>query len=175
VQWSPTIDASTAYARLVDNLAMCVGRPELFVTCRKAMAHLHVQSAVNKLPNNLKELRSWPSWGDNSRFIRDAFTDALCAYAQPKNPGHKDDRPKDQADARTPLRTMVVYGLGDHLSHPDKDDLIWCCDLRWHHADGKTPSCEEYDWLIDYLVGRVPDKTDDKTQGDLPLVLSAMH
>jgi hypothetical protein len=175
VQWSPKVNASAAYARLADNLAACVGRPELFVTCGKAMAHLCVHSAVNGFHNHWTEWEGWRSWGNKSRFIRDAFTDALCAYAQPKNPGHEDNRSKDQADARTALRTMVVYGLGDHLSHPDKDGLIWYCDLRWHHADGKTPSCEEYDWLIDYLVDRVPDETDDKTEGDSPLVLSAMH
>ncbi|KAJ8584829.1 hypothetical protein M405DRAFT_437733 [Rhizopogon salebrosus TDB-379] len=61
VQWSPKIDASAAYARLVDNLATCVGRPELFVMCGKAMAYIRVHSAVNVFPNRRKEWESWRS------------------------------------------------------------------------------------------------------------------
>jgi hypothetical protein len=175
VQWSPKIDASAAYVRLVDNLATCAGRPELFVTCGKAMAHLHVQSAVNELPNHRKEWRSWHSWGDKRSFICDAFMDARRAYAQLKNPEHGSNQWKNQADARTALRTVVVYGGENHLLHPDREILIWNGDLRWQHANGKTPCCEEFDWLIDYLVDRVPDETDDNTEGDYPLILSTMH
>jgi hypothetical protein len=80
VQWSPKIDASAVYARLVDHLATCVGRPELFVTCGKAIAYLRVHSAVNGFLNHWKECESWRSWGDKSRFIRDAFTDARRAW-----------------------------------------------------------------------------------------------
>jgi hypothetical protein len=175
VQWSPTIDASTAYARLVDNLATCVGRPELFVACGKAMAHLHVHSAVNGSRNYVKEYETWYSWGDKSHFIRDAFTDAHRHHDQLKNLGNEGDRLKLQANARVALRTVVVYGWEMYLSHPNKDELIWYGDLRWHHANGKTPSYEEFDWLIDYLADRVPDETDNKTKGDYQLILSAMH
>ncbi|KAJ8585609.1 hypothetical protein M405DRAFT_401299 [Rhizopogon salebrosus TDB-379] len=164
VQWSPKIDASAAYGRLIDNLAMCVGRPELFVTCGKAMAHLRVQSAVNGSPNLRKECESWSSWVDKSRFIRDAFTDARHAWDQLKNLGREDDRLMLQANARTALRTVIVHGREFCVSRPEEEYLIWEGDLRWHHADGHTPSCEEFDWLIDYLVDRVPDETDDKTE-----------
>jgi hypothetical protein len=174
VQWSPTIDASTAYARLVDNLATCVGRPELFVTCGKAMAHLHVHSAVNSR-SYWKEYGTWRSWGDKSHFIRDALTDAHRHHDQLKNLGNEGDRLKLQANARAALRTVVVYGWEDYLVHPNKEELIWDGDLRWHHANGKTPSYEEFDWLIDYLVDRVPDETDDISGGDYPLILSVMH
>ncbi|KAJ8582153.1 hypothetical protein M405DRAFT_937920 [Rhizopogon salebrosus TDB-379] len=186
VQWSPTMDASTAYGRLVDNLATCVGRPELFVTCGKAMAHLHVHSAVSGFPNYSKEYKTWCSWGDKSHFIRDAFTDAHRHHDQLKNLGNEGDRLKLQANARAALRTVVVYGWETCLSHPNEEELIWYGDLRWHHANGKTPSYEEFDWLIDYLVDRVPDETDDKTEGssekpddetvgDALLALSGMH
>jgi hypothetical protein len=175
VQWSPTIDASTAYARLLDNLATCVGRPELFVACGKAMAHLHVHSVVNRFRNYSKEYETWYSWGNKSHFIRDAFTDAHRHHDQLKNLGNEGDRLKLQANARVAMRTMVVYGWENLLSHPNEEGLIWYGDLRWHHANGKTPSYEEFDWLIDYLVDRVPDETDDKTEGDYQLILSAMH
>jgi hypothetical protein len=60
-----------------------------------------------------------------------------------------------QTDARA-LTTVVtvVHGREDHISHPDEEDLIWYGDLRWDHANGKTPSCKEFDWLIDHLVDR---------------------
>jgi hypothetical protein len=205
VQWSPTIDASTAYGRFVDNLATCVGRLELelVVTYVKAMAHLRVQSAVNGFPDIMKEWESWGSWRDKSRFTRDAFTNARRAWHQFKNLGGEDDRLMLRANARTALanactalanartalanartalanartalRTVVVHGEEICISRPDDEHLIWYGDLRWNHANGKTPSCEEFDWLIDYLVYRVPDKTDDETGGDYPLILSTMH
>jgi hypothetical protein len=177
VQWSPTIDASTAYGRFVDNLATCVGRLELelVVTYVKAMAHLRVQSAVNGFPDIMKVWESWGSWRDKSRFTRDAFTDARRAWHQFKNAGGEDDRLMLLANARTALRTVVVHGEEICISQPDDEYLIWYGDLRWNHASGETPSCEEFDWLIDYLVFRVPDETDDNTEGDYPLILSTMH
>jgi hypothetical protein len=139
------------------------------------MAHLRVHSAVNGISNFGEECNSWRSWGDRSCFIRDAFTDARRAWDQLKNPRQEGDRLRLQANARTALRTVVVHGLDICISRPDDEELIWCGDLRWHHANGRTPSCEEFDWLVDYLVDRVPDETDDKIEGDYPLILSTMH
>ena len=36
-------------------------------------------------------------------------------------------------------------------------------------------SCDEFDWLIDYLVDKSGHKTEDETEGDALLALSAMH
>jgi hypothetical protein len=138
------------------------------------MAHLHVHSAVNGYPNYGKEHETWCSWGDRSRFIHDAFTDAHRHHDQLKSLRNEGDRLKLQANARAALRTVVVYGWQCLLS-PDHDRLIWYSDLRWHHANGKTPSYEEFDWLIDYLVDRVPDETNDRTKGEYPPIQSAMH
>jgi hypothetical protein len=173
VQWSPTIDASTAYGCLVDNLATCIGSPELVVTYVKAMVHLRVQSPVNGFPVLMKEWESssWGSWGDKSRFTRDAFMDARRAWHQFKNAGRKDDQLMLLANARTALRTAVVHGEEILIPRPDDEHLIWYGDLRWNHANGHTPSYEEFDWLIDYLV----DQVHDETVGDALLVLSGMH
>ncbi|KAG1880985.1 hypothetical protein F4604DRAFT_1679092 [Suillus subluteus] len=37
------------------------------------------------------------------------------------------------------------------------------------------PSCEEFDWLVDYLAHGADHDTDDETKGDSLLALSAMH
>jgi len=169
VQWPPNIDASAVYVRLLDNFALCLDKPELFVTYGKAMAHLRIQP-VRIGSHYWKEYDVWRSWEDKSRFIRDAFTDACLAWDRSRNA--KDERrDKHKADARTALRTMVVYGIKSHLSHPDDEKLIWEGDLQWCHSDGHTPQCTEFDWLVDYLAARV----DDKTEGDALLALSAMH
>ncbi|KAJ8589255.1 hypothetical protein M405DRAFT_215604, partial [Rhizopogon salebrosus TDB-379] len=169
------IDASAAYARLVDHLATCVGKPELFVTCGKAITYVRVHSAANGFLNHWKECESWRSWGDRSRFIRDAFTDARRAWDQLKNLGHGDDQLMLHANARTALRTVLVHGWGIYISQPDDEHLIWYGDLRWHHANGHTPSCEEFDWLIDSLVDQVHGETDEETNCDHPLIVSAIH
>lgn len=171
VQW-PKPDASAIYARLLDNFAACLDRPELFVACGKAMAHLRVQS-VNIESLFWKEYDTWRSWRDRSRFIRDSFTDGRLACDQLKNTKDEDTEQKQRhkADARTALRTMLVYGMSSHLSLPDEEKLIWEGDLRWRKNNGDTPQYEEFDWLIDYLAANM----DDETQGDALLALSAMH
>ena len=171
VQWMK-LDAFAIYVRLLDNFAACRDRPGLFVTCGKAMAHLRVQS-VNIESLFWKEYDSWRSWRDRSRFIRDSFTDGRLACDQLRNtdPEDKGAQQKHIADARTALRTMVVYGMSSRLSLPDEEKLIWEGNLEWWKDNGDTPQCEEFDWLIDHLVANV----DDETQGDALLALSAMH
>ncbi|OJA11725.1 hypothetical protein AZE42_11467 [Rhizopogon vesiculosus] len=171
VQWPPKLDASAVYARLIDICKTLADRSELYVTCGKAMAHLHVQS----VKTNSRDVDSWFFWGslrNRSRFIRDSFMDARFACSQPKNTDNEAQR-KNAADARTALRTMVVHGLSSgRLCLPDDERLIWRGDLRWRHGNGSTPSCDEFDWLIDYLVRH---EEDDETEGDALLALSAMH
>jgi hypothetical protein len=70
---------------------------------------------------------------------------------------------------------MVVHGLTDHLSLPDDEELIWFGDLLWCHSNGHAPSCEDFDWLIDYLVDALGDRRDYDTAGDALLALSAMR
>ncbi|OAX30754.1 hypothetical protein K503DRAFT_806773 [Rhizopogon vinicolor AM-OR11-026] len=79
-----------------------------------------------------------------------------------------------KADARTALRTMVVYGMEYRLSHPDDEQLIWEGNLEWYRNDGLKPQSEEFDWLVDYLV-KINDDEDDETKGDALLALSGMH
>ncbi|KAG1748223.1 hypothetical protein EDB19DRAFT_1905277 [Suillus lakei] len=153
VQWLPELDASAIYVRLRDNFEACRDREELFVRCGKAMAHLCTQSVkIDKYL--LWRYLAWHRWGGRSRFIRDAFMDGRLAYNQLKNAQQEDARRKHKADVRTALRTMVVHGSDYRLSLPDDEDLIWDGDLRWRHSDGLMASCEEFDWLIDYLTGR---------------------
>ncbi|KAG2362583.1 hypothetical protein BDR07DRAFT_1020099 [Suillus spraguei] len=52
--------------------------------------------------------------------------------------------------------------------------LIWNGDLCWFHSDGREPDCEEFDWLINYLVDKVGHDKADET-GDVLLVLSAVR
>ncbi|KAG1805470.1 uncharacterized protein BJ212DRAFT_868562 [Suillus subaureus] len=98
-----------------------------------------------------------------------------AAYYQLKNPQEEDVRPKHRAGVRTALRTMLVHGRSYQLSRPDDEQLIWHGDLCWHHSDEREPRCEEFDWLIDYLAGDAEHCTDNDTEGDALLVLSAMH
>jgi hypothetical protein len=70
---------------------------------------------------------------------------------------------------------MLVHGQLDRLSRPDDEDLIWNGDFRWHHNDEREPSWEEFDWLVDYLAGDAEHRTDDETEGDALLALSAMR
>lgn len=174
VQWSPVLDASAAYARLRDNFWACRDTEELFVQCGKAMAHLC--SLLVKI-NPVLLQKPWATlycWGGRSRFIRDAFIDGRLAFARLQNEQHDYARRKHKADTRTALRTLVVHGLHDRLSLPDDEELIWDGDLRWRHGDGLMPSCEEFDWLVDYLVDEAGKKADDKTEADALLTLSAM-
>ena len=175
VQWPPKLDSSVVYVRLADNFATCVIRSELSVTYGKAMAHLCIQS--ESIPFHPGELSVWRSWGERSRFIRDAFTDARLAYGQFKNAQKRDAQQKHKADSRTALRTLIVYGDRSCLSRPDEETLIWNGDFHWRHSDGNTACSEDYDWLIDYLVDEIADlhPSDDKTEGDALLALSAMH
>jgi len=173
VQWPPKFDSSVVYARLADNFATCVIRSELSVTYGKAMAHLCIQS--ESIPFHLGELNVWRSWGERSRFIRDAFTDARLAYDQlSRSTEDRDAQRKHRADARTALRTVMVHGIQSQLSCPDAESVIWNGDFHWRHSNGNTPCSEEYDWLIDYLVDGVTRLSDDETQGDALLTLSAM-
>ncbi|KAG1893471.1 uncharacterized protein F5891DRAFT_1048608 [Suillus fuscotomentosus] len=109
-----------------------------------------------------------------SRFIRDAFMAGCAAYKQFKS-SREDNarRRKHQANARTALRTMLVHGMRDKLSRPDDEHLIWYGDLRWRHSDEREPSCENFNWLVDYLEDDT--NTDDETEGDALLALSAMR
>ncbi|OJA08596.1 hypothetical protein AZE42_07129 [Rhizopogon vesiculosus] len=175
VQWPPKLDASPIYARLFDTLKTCVDRPELFVTYRKAMAHLRIQSTKLNFPYFMESNVAWRAWGDRSQFIRDATMDAQLACEQRNNAEDRNAQLKHEADARTALRTMLVHGLHDYLLPPDNEHLIWNGDFRWRHSNGNTPSYEEFDWLIDYLVEKVNDETDAETEGDALLALSAMH
>ncbi|KAG1728346.1 hypothetical protein EDB19DRAFT_166101 [Suillus lakei] len=96
-------------------------------------------------------------------------------FGELMNARQGDVRRKYLADARTALRTMVVHGYSHKFSSPDDEDLIWYGDLRWCHSDGLMPSCEEFDWLIDYVVDEAGHKRDDETEGDALLALSAMR
>ncbi|OJA21309.1 hypothetical protein AZE42_11109 [Rhizopogon vesiculosus] len=173
VQW-PKLDASTIYARLLDNFTACLDdRSELFVTYGKAMAHLRAQSV--KIDSDYwKEYDAWRAWGDKSRFIRDAFTDGCLAYDRLNETKDEAAQRRCKADARTALRTMVVYGMESRLSHPDDEQLIWEGNLEWYR-DGLAPQSEEFNWLVDYLAVKVNDNKDDETKGDALLALSAMH
>ncbi|KAG1745221.1 hypothetical protein EDB19DRAFT_1906344 [Suillus lakei] len=155
VQWSPKLDASASYARLLDNFTLC--RPELYVKYRKAMAHLCIQSETQ------------------TRFIHDVFMAGRAAYDQLKNTQQDDARRKHQADACTAIGTMLVHGRSDRLSRPDDEDLIWHSDLQWRDGDRHAPGCEEFDWLVDYLADEIEHVhvTDDETEGDALLALSA--
>ncbi|OJA18479.1 hypothetical protein AZE42_13238 [Rhizopogon vesiculosus] len=146
-QWLPKADATAVYARLVDNLATCVDRPQLFMTFGKAMAHLHANSVTIKLKfsSKITELGAWRSCGDKSHFIREAFADAHHACDQRKNT-EQDNPAKHEANARSALRTIMVHGWSTRLSRPDDGYLIW-------NDDG----------------------TDAETEGDALLALSAVQ
>jgi hypothetical protein len=187
VQWPRDFDVSAIYTRLRDNFEACLDTEEVFVKCGKAMAHLCSQSL--EIPEDLR-WKSWYThdrWGGKGRFIREAFMTSrdACKKLMNAQPGadkqkYRADvqtsanKQKYQADARTALRTMTVHGLSDCFSLPDDEDLIWNGDLRWCLKDGIIPSCEEFDWLIDYLADEAGHKGDDETEGDALLALSAM-
>ncbi|OJA12112.1 hypothetical protein AZE42_06628 [Rhizopogon vesiculosus] len=174
VQW-PKLDACAIYARLLDNFTACLDdRPELFVTYGKAMAHLRVQSVKIK-SHYWKEYDAWRAWGNKSRFIRDAFMDGHLAYDRLNETKDEGAQRRYKADARTALRTMVVYGMESRLSLPDDEELIWEGNLEWYRNDRLTPQIEEFDWLVDYLAVKVNHDKDDETKGDALLALSAMH
>ncbi|KAG1717655.1 hypothetical protein EDB19DRAFT_1810709 [Suillus lakei] len=101
--------------------------------------------------------------------------DSRNACKQLMNTQQEDARQKHKADARTALRTMIVYGDSRWFSLPDDENLIWHGDLRWCHNDGLMPSFEEFDWLIDYVADEAGNRGDDETEGDALLVLSAMR
>ncbi|OJA21080.1 hypothetical protein AZE42_11062 [Rhizopogon vesiculosus] len=164
------------------------------------MAHLHANSVTIQSNSSSRptEHRVWQSWGGMNRFIRETFLDANRACDQRKNTeqdarakdevgalvkdeadaranNEADARANNEADARSALRTILVHGRGNYLVHPDEEYLIWYGDFRWRHSNGNTPSSEEFQWLIDYLVEKVDDGTDPETEGDALLALSAMH
>jgi len=85
------------------------------------------------------------------------------------------DRQKHMADVRTALRTMVVHGMQSRFVRPDSSQVIRRGDLQWRHHDGRPPSREEFDWLIDYLVDKLDNPADDETRGDALLALSGMN
>ncbi|OJA16564.1 hypothetical protein AZE42_03846 [Rhizopogon vesiculosus] len=166
VQWSPKVDISAAYARLFDTFTTCRYKSESYI---KAMAHLWTQPVkINPL------LIERPiSSDDRDRLIRNAFTSGRDAWGQFTVAEEEGARQKHKADVRTALRTMVVYGRSHRLSFPDDESLIWHGDLQWRHCNGVSPSCAEFDWLVDYLADKV-GATDDATEGDALLALSAM-
>jgi len=174
-QWPPGLDASVIYSRLLDTFTTYRDRQELFVNCGKAMAHLCTQS-VNINPVLLRQ--GWvarDTWGGKSRFVQDAFIAGRDAWRKLKTAKGYDDQQKLKAGARTALRTMIVHGQWGCDTLPDDERVIWSGDLQWRHKDGRTPSCEEFDWLVDYLADKVDNATDDETRGDALLALSAMH
>jgi hypothetical protein len=170
VQWPPNFDASTVFKRLRNNFLAYRDREELYLKYGKAMAHLCIQSV--KIDEDLlgfywdNKFRS-----TQNRFIRDAFMAGRAAYDEFINT-QGDDEQKYRASVRTALRTMVVHGGLGQLSRPDEETLIWDGDLRWHDSNEDEPSCEEFDWLVDFLA----DYTyrDPETEGDALLALSAM-
>ena len=168
-QWLPNFDASTIYQRL-RTFSAYRGSQELCVKCVTAMAHLCSQSVtLDGVCLGLNE-DIWERVGGKGRLIHDAFMAGHLAWDQSK--GKNGSEQNHMANARTALRTIIVYGRRGYLSRPDNEEVIWNGDLRWRHNDGKTPSCEEFDWLIDYLAA---GREDDETEGDALLVLSAMR
>jgi hypothetical protein len=180
VLWPSGVDVSAAYSHLLDSFKARRDKPELYVTYRKAMAHLCIQSV--KINEDLisGERGYWDPLEGRSRFICDAFEAGRRAWEQFRDVEAKSAQLdfieawyaelRHKADVRTALRTMVVYGRGEHLSRPDDEELIWYGDLRWSHNDGLAPSCEEFDWLFDYVILQA----DDETKGDALLALSAI-
>jgi hypothetical protein len=175
VRWPQDLNASTVYARLKDNFEACREMEDVFMKCGKAIAHLCSQSLEFRPGLRWKSIHVRNCWGGKSRFIRDAFIDSRNACNHLKNTQQEDARQKHKADARTALRTMVVYGYSVVFSLPDDEHLIWRGDLRWRHSDGLMPNCEEFDWLVDYLAEKADIAADDETVGDALLALSAMH
>ncbi|KAG1805472.1 uncharacterized protein BJ212DRAFT_868580 [Suillus subaureus] len=175
VQWPPNLDASAAFSRLQDNFKACQDREELYVKYGQAIAYLCIQSVkINLEPLESCWIASIPKI--QSRFIRDAFMAGRAAYDQLKNTQETDTQLKHRASVRTALRTMLVHGCTRRrFSRPDDECLIWDSELCWCHSDEREPSCEEFDWLVDYLAYNAEHSTDDETQGDALLALSAMH
>jgi hypothetical protein len=170
VQWPPNFDASAVFARLRNNLRASRDREELYVKCGKAMAHLCIQPV--EINRNLLWLSVGDKfWSHRNRFIRDAFMAGRDAYDQLENTQEMDAQRKHRSSVRTAVRTMVVYGQQMQLARPDDESLIWAGDLRWHYSDKHEPSCEEFDWLVDYLANA---SMDDEAEGDALLALSAM-
>jgi len=167
-QWSSEFDASAIFARLLSTFRAYRGRRGLCVKYLKALIHLCSQSVINGYCWIDKDM--WECGGGKGRFVRDAFVAGRLAWDQSK--GKDDNEQKHKANARTALRTIVVHGMQTYLSHPGDEEVIWNGDLRWCHSNGITPSCEEFDWLIDYLAAC---GTDDETEGDALLALSAMR
>jgi hypothetical protein len=173
-QWPPKLDVSAMCTRFHENFMACRDKSELSqaVTYGKAMAHLCVQSVI---PHSYLFLGYPDRWDGSTRLICDAFEASRLACDQFTKAEKLVDKQKHKADARTALRTMVVHGLRHRLSLPDYEGVIWRGDLQWRHTDGRTPRCEEFDWLVDYLADKVYRKIDDEIQGDALLALSAMR
>jgi len=141
--------------------------------CRKVMAHLCVQSV--KIDKNVLLEAQEEAWRNKDYFIREEFIAGRDAWKKLKVLEEDDNhRRKLQADARTALRTMVVHGVQGKVSLPDDNKVIWDGDLQWRNNDERPP-CNEFDWLIDYLVEKTGHEPDHETQGDALLALSAMR
>jgi hypothetical protein len=170
--WPSNFNASAFFARLHDNFLACRDREELYVKYGKAMAHLCIQPV--KIEKELLNFHVDDTFkSTRNRFIRDAFIAGRIVYDQLKNTREEDAKQKHRASVRTALRTMVVHGHRGQLSRPDEESLIWSGNLRWHDGNEHEPSREEFDWLIDYLADYA--YTDDETEGDALLALSAMR
>ena len=170
VRWPVEVNASPICARLHDTLWTYRDRQELSVKCAKAMARLLVEPANHtgywRMPRDTRSIRS--------RCLQDAFTTGHRAWDNLKMK-KVIDRQKHMADVRTALRTMVVHGMQSRFVRPDSSQVIRRGDLQWRHHDGRPPSREEFDWLIDYLVDKLDNPADDETRGDALLALSGMN
>jgi hypothetical protein len=185
VQCPPNLDVSAIFAHLRDRFLACRDNEELYIKYGKAMAHLCIQPV--KIDEKLLEFYGNDKFlSTRSRFIRDAFMAGRAAYDQLKNTREADDRRKHWASVRTALRTMIVHARWGRLSRPDEEYILGS-DLRWHDSNEHEPSCEEFDWLVDYLADGAFDwsldheglndmhHTDDETKGNAFLALSAMR
>ncbi|KAG1745223.1 hypothetical protein EDB19DRAFT_2023698 [Suillus lakei] len=177
IRWIPEASTNPEVVEAAAAMVPFVQWPELYVKYLKAMAHLCIQSV--KFNSGLLANCFWNDefQETQTRFIHDVFMAGRAAYDQLKNTQQDDARRKHQADARTALRTMLVHGRSDRLSRPDDEDLIWHSDLQWRDGDRHAAGCEEFDWLVDYLADEIEHVhvTDDETEGDALLALSAMH
>ncbi|KAG2357909.1 hypothetical protein BDR07DRAFT_1490103 [Suillus spraguei] len=188
VQWPQQLDVSASYTRLLEILPFCRDMPELYVKYHKAMAHLCIQPVkINWRHLGYTFLNA--EFGQTRiRLIRDAFMAGRDAYKQLnlKDTREADAQQNLRADIRTALRTVVVHRHANRLSRPDDEDLIWHGDWRWHRSHEHEPSCEDFDWLVDYLADNNTicspadfmagdAHTDDETKGDALLALSAMQ
>jgi hypothetical protein len=179
VQWPAALDVSAAYTRLLDNFKAYHDTPERCVNYGKAMAHLCIQPVEIHCDLIKGGSGSGKPLEGRGSFVRDAFMAGRLAWYQFRDAQEKythldckeaKEAEKHKADVHTALRTMVVHGRDNHLSRPDDEGLIWYGNLRWWRNEGLPPSCEDFDWLVDYVMAQA----DDETKGDALLALSAI-